>query len=125
MGPARVREPGIYGGSSLSGFCGRGNFDFVSSWGEPRGAEGLPIQHEAVGVVSQAIQRGRRQKPVSWKSLVPLGEVEVAGDDGAGGFVALSNQVMQVFIRRRAQGLEPEVIDDEELPRERLASLRS
>ena len=75
--------------------------------------------------MTQAIEGRCGEQPVGWEGLVPLGEVEVAGDDGGGGLVALGNEVVQIFIGGRAQWFEAEVVDHEQRNAARLASLRS
>ena len=42
----------------------------------------LSIQRQATGVVAQPVQRGTGQQGIAWKGLIPLGKVQVAGDDG-------------------------------------------
>jgi hypothetical protein len=44
----------------------------------------------------------------------PLGEVPVTGEDGGGSFVAFANQFVEVCLLILAQGLQTEVIQDEE-----------
>ena len=64
--------------------------------------------------MTQPIQRRRREEPIGGERLIPLGEVEVAGDDGRDGLVTLGDEVMQVFVGRRVQRFESEVVDDEQ-----------
>jgi hypothetical protein len=40
-------------------------------------------------------------------------EVEVAGHNGAGGFVTFGDEIVQIFVGRRLQWRQPKVIDDE------------
>ena len=47
--------------------------------------------------MTQPVQGRSGQQAVSRKRLVPFGEVEVAGDDGGGGLVALGDEVMKVL----------------------------
>ena len=49
------------------------------------------------------------------EGLVPLVEVQVAGDDGGGLLVALGDEVVQILVGRRARRFEPEVVDDQQL----------
>ncbi len=39
----------------------------------PRAAIGVTIEHEAVSVVTQAVQGGRGEQAVGWERLVPFG----------------------------------------------------
>jgi hypothetical protein len=55
--------------------------------------------------VAQPIERGRGEQPVRGEGLVPLVEVQVAGDDGGGLLVTLGDQVVQVFVGRRTKRL--------------------
>ena len=64
--------------------------------------------------MTQPIECCRSEEPVGREGLVPLGEVEVAGNDGGGGLVALGDEVVQIFVGGRSQGLEAEVVDDEQ-----------
>ena len=62
--------------------------------------------------MAQSIERCRREQPIGRKGLIPLGQIEVAGDDGGGRFVALGDQLVQILVGGRAQGFEAEVVDD-------------
>ena len=64
--------------------------------------------------MSQAVERCGGQQPVGGEGLIPLVEVQVAGDDGGGLLVALGDEVVQVLVGGSTQRLEPEVIDDEQ-----------
>jgi hypothetical protein len=64
--------------------------------------------------VAKAVQRCGCQERVGGECLVPLGEVQIAGDDGGGALIALGNEFMQVFVCRRTQRLEPEVVNDQD-----------
>jgi hypothetical protein len=61
--------------------------------------------------VAQPIDRGLRQQAVVGECLVPLLEVEIAGHDGGGLLVALGDEIVQILICWRSQGLQTEVID--------------
>ena len=63
--------------------------------------------------MTQAIQRCAGQQAVGREGLIPFGQVEVAGDDGGAGFVALGDEFVQIFVGRRAKRFESEVINDE------------
>lgn len=91
-----------------------GNARFEPGRQRARGAVGSAIERQAVCVVAQPVERGRGQQPVGRERLIPLGEVQVAGDEGGGGLVALGDEVVQVLVGGRAQGFEAEVIDDEQ-----------
>ena len=62
---------------------------------------GLAVEYQAVGVVPQPIERCRSQQAVSGEGLVPLGEVEVGGDDSGDLLVALGDQVVQILVGGR------------------------
>ncbi len=78
-----------------------------------RGAVGSAIQYQAIGVVAQPIEGCRSEQAVGGEGLVPLGEVQVAGDDGGGCFVALGDEVVQVFVGGGSKRFQAEVIDDQ------------
>ena len=59
----------------------------------------------------QAVDGGRGEQPVAGEGLVPLGEVEVAGDNGGGALVALGDEVVQILVGGRAKRFEAEVVD--------------
>ena len=48
------------------------------------------------------------------EGVAPLGEVEVGGADGGALFVALGDEVVEVLVLRCSQGLQTEVINDEQ-----------
>ena len=118
-------ETGIPAGSRMRGFAAVRNLRSDRRWPELRRAVGLPVQDEAVGVVAQSIQRRRGEQAIGGEGLIPLGEVEVAGDDGGGGLVALGDQVVQIFVGRRAQGFRPKSSMIRSGTRASAASLRS
>ena len=64
--------------------------------------------------MAQPVDGGRGEQAIDGEGFRPLVEVEVAGDDGGRALVAFGDQVVQVFVGRRAQGFESEVIDDEQ-----------
>lgn len=74
----------------------------------------LAVEDEAIGVVPQAVERGRGEQAVGREGLIPFREVEVAGDERRGLLVALGDQVVEVLVGRWPQGLEAEVVDHEE-----------
>lgn len=80
---------------------------------ELRGAVGSPIQYQAIGVVAQPIEGCRSEQPVGGEGLVPLGEVQIAGDEGGGRFVALGDEIVQVFVGGGSKRFQAEVIDDQ------------
>ena len=61
----------------------------------------------------EPVERGGTEQLVR-ECVTPFAEVEITGDDGGGTFVALGDEVMEVLIVRRPQGLEPEVVDDQQ-----------
>lgn len=61
--------------------------------------------------LTQAIDGGRGEQAVAGEGLIPLGEVEIAGDDGGSLLVTLGDQVVQIFVGGRAQRFQPEVVE--------------
>ena len=49
------------------------------------------------------------------EGVVPLREVQIAGDDRRFSLVALCDDVVEVFVLPGAHGLEAEVVDDEQI----------
>jgi hypothetical protein len=64
--------------------------------------------------VAQSIECRGGEESIGWKGLVPLGEVEIAGDDGRALLVTRGDQIVQVLIGGGSQGFEFEVIDDDQ-----------
>ena len=64
--------------------------------------------------MAQSIQGGSGEQSVGREGLIPLGEIEIAGDDGRRLLVAFGDQVMEVFIGRRAHGFESKVVNDQQ-----------
>ena len=62
--------------------------------------------------MTQPVEGRRPQEPVR-KRIPPFTEVEIARDDGGGPFVAFADEVMQILVLGRAQGLQAKIIDDE------------
>lgn len=62
--------------------------------------------------MSQAIEWGGAKDAVAGKRIAPFAEVEVTRQDRRSSLVAVRDQVVEVFILRRAQRLEREVVDD-------------
>ena len=60
----------------------------------------------------QPVERCRGQEPVGGEGLVPLGEVEIGGDDGGDLLVALGDEIVKIFVGGRAKGFEAEVVND-------------
>jgi hypothetical protein len=61
--------------------------------------------------VAQAVDGVRGEQPVAGEGLVPLGEVEVAGDEGGSTLVALGDEVVRILVGGGAKGFEAEVVD--------------
>ena len=53
--------------------------------------------------MTQTIQSSSPEEAIR-KSLSPLGEIQITGDDRSPAFIAFSNEVMKVFILGRAEG---------------------
>jgi len=65
--------------------------------------------------MTQAIERGRAEHLVGGKRIAPFAELEVAGQERGGLFVAFGDEFMEIFILRWTQGLEGEVVNDEDV----------
>ena len=70
----------------------------------------FPFKGQSVGIVSEAVEGGGAEQAVG-EGVAPLGEVEVGGHDGGGLFIALGEQVMEVFILGLAKRFESEIVD--------------
>ena len=57
---------------------------------------------------------GGGAKESVWEGFAPLGKIQIAGDQGSGALVPFGDEVVEVFVLRGAQGLEPEIVDDEQ-----------
>lgn len=64
--------------------------------------------------MSQPVDGGGSQQSVIGEGLVPFAEIEIAGNDGARLLVALGDEVVQVLVRGRSQGLEAKIVDDQQ-----------
>lgn len=80
----------------------------------PRAAIGVVVEHEAISVVTQAVERGGSPQAIGRKRLIPFGQIEIAGDDRGGGLVALGDQLVQILVGGRTKWFEPEVVDGEQ-----------
>ncbi len=80
----------------------------------PRALIGVTVEHEAVSVVTQSVERGRGEQSIGRERLIPFGQIEVARDDGGRSLVTLGDQFVQILVGGRTQRLEPEVIDDQQ-----------
>ena len=78
------------------------------------GPEAVAGDDDLVGVVRQPIQRGRGEER-ALEQVRPLGEGAVAGDDERALLVALVDDLVEVLGSGRVQGLEPEVVEDEQV----------
>ena len=73
-----------------------------------------PLDDEDVSTMGQSVQACRSEQRLLEK-VRPLCEVAVAGEEDAAALVALADDVVEVLGGGRAQGLEPEVVEDEEV----------
>ena len=48
----------------------------------PRASIGVTVEHQAVSVVTQSVERGRGEQSIGRERLIPFGQIEVARDDG-------------------------------------------
>jgi len=89
-------------------------FGGVVEGGALFGAVGVALVGELVGVVGEAVEGALGEKGVVEEGD-PFVDVSVAGDDGAGAFVAFEDEFVEVAALLGGEGLESEVVDDEEL----------
>ena len=64
-------------------------------------------------MVQQPIQQGRRQGAVAAEGLVPLPEIEIAGDDQAAVLVALGDDLEEIVGGALLQRQIPQLVDDQ------------
>ena len=64
--------------------------------------------------MAQPVEGGRGEQPVGRERLVPFGEVEVTGHDRGTLLVTFGDEVVQVLVGGWSQGLQAEVVDDEQ-----------
>ena len=69
---------------------------------------------ELVGVVGESVEGALGEEGVVEEGD-PFVDVSVAGDDGAGAFVAFEDEFVEVGALLGGEGLKSEVVDDEEL----------
>ena len=72
----------------------------------PGPADGVALPH--------AVHGGGAEHAVCRERHDPFVRVEIAGHDGRQALVALGDEFVEVFVVGRAQGLESEVVDDED-----------
>jgi hypothetical protein len=65
---------------------------------------GMTVEHQAVSVVAQAVERGRGEQTIGRERLIPFGQIEVARDDGGRRLVTFGDQFMQVLVGGRTSG---------------------
>lgn len=114
MEPLNWLGEGHPGGSRMRGFGSVCKPRAAGGGHEFGGPVGLPVQYQAVSVVPKSVERGAGEQAIDGEGLIPLREVEVAGDDGRCLLVALGNEVVQILVGGRAKGFQAEVIDDEQ-----------
>src|SRR3989449_378055 len=78
------------------------------------GPEAVAGDDDLVGVVRQAVEGGGGEER-ALEQVRPLGEGAVAGDDERALLVALVDDLVEVLGAGRVQGLQSEVIEDEEV----------
>ena len=52
----------------------------------------------------EAVEGGGGEQAVGGERLIPLGEIEIAGDEGSGLLVALGDEIVQVLVGGWSQG---------------------
>lgn len=72
----------------------------------------LAVQHDLVGTMRDSVEGGCAQQLVV-EGVVPLREVQIAGDDRWPPLVAIRNDVVEVLVLTGAHWLEAEVVYDE------------
>lgn len=78
-------------------------------------SEAVAVEHDAIGAVAQRIKFRGAEDAVAGERISPFTEVQITGPDRRRVRVPLCDQVVEVFVLQRAQGLEGEVVDDEDL----------
>ena len=104
-------ETGIPSGSRMQCFAAVRNLSLGRRRPELRRPIRLSVQDKAVGVVAQSIERCRGEQSIGGEGLIPLGEVEVGGDDGRRGLVALGDEIVQILVCRRSEWFQAEVVE--------------
>lgn len=85
----------------------------------PRASIGVAVEHEAISVVAQPVERGRGEQTVRRKRQIPFGQIEVAGEGGGGSFLSLGNEFMPLdnYDYSFAFGAPRKAIDELATPR--------
>ena len=72
-------------------------FHVLGEWFENTIA--LAVENDPVGVVAQAVDGCSSEQAIG-KCLTPLGEIEIAGDQGSRAFISFGDQIVKIFILR-------------------------
>ena len=75
-------------------------------------AETFAVKDDLVSPMPEPIDGGGSQEFV-WEGLAPLVQIQIAGNDGRAPLVSLGNNVVKIFILRRPERFEAEIVDDE------------
>ena len=67
----------------------------------PWASIGVTVEHQAVSVVTQAIECGRGEQSIGRECLIPFGQIKVARNDGGGRLVTFGDQFMQILVGGR------------------------
>src|SRR5437879_8477018 len=78
------------------------------------GAEALTGDLDEVRAVGQAIEGGGREQRLA-EEVRPLRAVAIRGQENRAALIPFVDDVVEILGARRAQWLEPEVVEDEEI----------
>ena len=78
------------------------------------GAEALTGDLDEVRAMRQAIERGGREERLP-EEVWPLGAVAIRGQENRAALIPFVDEVVEILGARRAQRLEAEVVEDEQI----------
>jgi len=64
--------------------------------------------------MAEPIDGGHPQHPVGWEDISPFAEIQIAGHHSSRLLVPGTDEVVDILVVGRSQGLEAEVVDDEQ-----------
>lgn len=98
----------------MGGFSAFRNGVAAPFWQRFGAAVTVAFEDDPIGPMAESVEGGGAEHFVGWEGVAPFTEVEIAGQDRSGAFVAFGDQIMEGLVLRRTQRLEAEVVDDEE-----------
>ncbi len=110
----KVSKSGSRTGSRLGDFCPFRNRLFGCLRQGPGCTVTFPFEDKPVGAVAEPIDGGHAQHPVGREDVSPFAEVQIARDHGSRLLVTSADEVVDVLIVGRPQGLEAKIVDDEQ-----------